>query len=384
VLDLLYCVNATDPGCSGLGIGLTLLRRLVTGISGEADPDGLGVVARGGKVWGSPWGGPCGAPVDQWVTAIKNWTQSEIAQGVPILGISGQNEPDNGGGSIGCYIDPNTYASHLAAMGPVLHAINVKVMGAETISPGAFFQPGYYRDTIEGNSAANAATDIFTSHQYYPWTASYANDGTRPLWETEVCCQVSTTFDPSISDALNNTATEMYDAIVTVGANAWHQWWLIYSSTSPADGNPGLLGSSGQHNGFWDSPVLTKRYFATGNWSRYVRPGWVRIGVSGSRSGFYGVTAFKDPASGNFAIVAINNSGSDISNVTFGVSGSNICGSVTPYVTSGTPIGPLGMDGNLSAGSASSNVPSSLPVSGGKFISTVPYGVTTFVGKAGC
>jgi glucuronoarabinoxylan endo-1,4-beta-xylanase len=94
-----------------------------------------------------------------------------------------------------------------------------------------------------------------------------------------------------------------------------------------------------------------------------------------------GVAAFKNPSDGAFAIIAINKNGSDIQNVSFGVSGANVTGSVTPYLTSGTPIGALGSDGNLSAGSASSNVPASLLVSGGVFTSTVPYGVTTFVGQ---
>jgi glucuronoarabinoxylan endo-1,4-beta-xylanase len=152
--------------------------------------------------------------------------------------------------------------------------------------------------------------------------------------------------------------------------NAWHFWWAWYPDFS-ADGN----------NQIYVAGNITKRYFAYGNWSRYVRPGWVRIGVSGSLSGLYGVAAFKNPSTGAFAIVAINNSGSDIQNVTFGISGPNVTGSVTPYITSGTPIGVLGSDGNLSAGSASSNVPASLPVSGGVFRSTVPYGVTTFVGQ---
>jgi glucuronoarabinoxylan endo-1,4-beta-xylanase len=93
---------------------------------------------------------------------------------------------------------------------------------------------------------------------------------------------------------------------------------------------------------------------------------------AGSLSGLYGVAAFKNPSDGAFAIIAINNNGSDIQNVSFGVSGANVTGSVTPYVTSGTPIGALGSDGNLSAGSASSNVPASLLVSGGVFTSTFP------------
>jgi glucuronoarabinoxylan endo-1,4-beta-xylanase len=107
----------------------------------------------------------------------------------------------------------------------------------------------------------------------------------------------------------------------------------------------------------------------------------VRVGVTGSASGIYPV-AFKDPVSGKFAIVVLDYNGSGDSNVTFGIQNATISGNVTPYVTSGTPIGVIGTDGNLSAGSASSGVPSSLVPNAGVFTSTVPYGVTTFVGTA--
>jgi hypothetical protein len=106
------------------------------------------------------------------------------------------------------------------------------------------------------------------------------------------------------------------------------------------------------------------------------------LGDAASQSGFYGVTAFKDPTSNAFAILAINSSGATMSGVTLGISGANIVGAVTPYVTSGTPLGALGTDGNLSAGSASANIPASLAVSKGVFTSSIPYGVTTFVGMA--
>src|SRR5690349_20905051 len=54
-LDLLYCVNATDPGCAQAGIGMTLLRMGV-GIDPPNDAiNAVGVTARGGKVWATPW-----------------------------------------------------------------------------------------------------------------------------------------------------------------------------------------------------------------------------------------------------------------------------------------------------------------------------------------
>jgi glucuronoarabinoxylan endo-1,4-beta-xylanase len=174
---------------------------------------------------------------------------------------------------------------------------------------------------------------------------------------------------------VNGTANESYNALVIFDASVWNEWWLATTPNVGAALNLQII--DGDANGIYGPP---KRYLAIGNWSRYVRPGWVRIGVSGSLPGIFGVAAFKNPSTGAFAIIAINNSGSDIPNVTFAISGGRATGSVVPYVTSGTPVGAIGSDGNLSAGSQASGVPASLPVTNGMFTSTVPYGVTTFVG----
>jgi glucuronoarabinoxylan endo-1,4-beta-xylanase len=248
-------------------------------------------------------------------------------------------------------------------------------MGPETSWPGDF--ENNYAPAVVADTAANAAVDIFTTHQYGTFNAGSTADYAHPVWETEVSDYMGS-FDPSIANAVNEISTWIFDAVATYGVTAWHYWWLIMPSFNNQDNEAIIGGAAGDTV---SAPTMTKRYFAYGNWSRYIRPGWVQIGVSGSMSGLNGVAAFKDPTSGAFAIVAINGSGADIQGVTFGLSGASIQGAVTPYVTSGTSIGALGTDGNLSTGSASSNVPTSLAVSGGVFTSTVPYGVTTFVGK---
>jgi glucuronoarabinoxylan endo-1,4-beta-xylanase len=366
VLDEMYCVNATDPGCAQAGIGLTLLRQGVDpGLSVQANA--LGVIARGGKVWATPWSVD---PSDYGSSAqaITNWVSAQIAAGIPIYTVSTQNEPDCGcnGGVVWSTGDTAAFAG---VLGPKLHSLSPRVNLSSPEVGGVYAYPNYAA-AIEADPTANAQTDIFTFHQYSSPDVipQVPADGTRRVWEDEI--YDSSTWDPSIAMAVNGTSKFIYDAVATFGVNAWHYWWLMEGSMADF-GNAGIIATDG----------VPKHYFAIGNWSRYVRPGWVRIGVSGSLSGLYGVAAFKNPSNGAFAIIAINNSGSDIQNVTFGVSGASVTGSVTPYVTSGTPIGALGSDGNLSAGSASSNVPASLPVSGGVFTSTVPYGVTTFVGQ---
>jgi O-glycosyl hydrolase len=391
LLDALYCVNATDPGCANPGIGLTILRSVITTTGTTQSGDWLnqqGVVARGGECWGIPWnvaGCTPGTALPttsylSWAETLASWATGAADAGVAVYAISVQNEPDyNGNGD--CLYTSAQMAAFIDVFGPVLHGLSdagldVKVMGPDTSEWPDF--DGDYRPTIEADPVANAQTDIFTTHQYTTFSSGAVADGTRSMWETEM--SAFDTFDPSIANAVNEVSTWIYDAVATYGVNAWHYWWLIMPVGATNGDNEGLIGQGGSDTA--TAPTMTKRYFAMGNWSRYVRPGMVRLGVTGSFSGLYGVAAFKDPTTGSFVLVAINDSGADLPQVTFGLSGASVTGSVTPYVTSGTPLGALGTDGNLSAGSVTSSVPATLPVSGGVFTSIVPYGVTTFVGTA--
>jgi glucuronoarabinoxylan endo-1,4-beta-xylanase len=259
-------------------------------------------------------------------------------------------------------------------LAPKIHALGAKVIAAEQCCGGDYIDP------IKGDGTANGSVDIFSWHQY---SGQYSSgDTTRHGWETEMS-SFNEAFDPSLNNALNEVTHWIWNVIVNGSMHAWHYWEAVtpYNyGNPPTVNNLGLLGDG---NGSYAASDVnpTKRYYVVGNFSRFARPGWVRVNVSGSLSGIYGVTAFKNPTTGAFAIIAINDSGGDIQNISFSLSGANISGSVTPYVTSGTALDSLGTDGNLSAGSASSNVPSSISVNGNAFTSTVPYGVTTFVGQ---
>jgi glucuronoarabinoxylan endo-1,4-beta-xylanase len=102
-----------------------------------------------------------------------------------------------------------------------------------------------------------------------------------------------------------------------------------------------------------------------GNFSKFVRPGYVRIGVTGAPSSVQ-IVAFSNPSDGTVAIVALN-SGTAAQQVSFFVAGSGWPAMVTPYVTSASS--------NLAAGTVAS-------VSGARFSgSLAAQSVTTFVGK---
>jgi glucuronoarabinoxylan endo-1,4-beta-xylanase len=133
--------------------------------------------------------------------------------------------------------------------------------------------------------------------------------------------------------------------------NAWH-WWTLMTDE---DDNGGLTDMHG-------SPA--KRMYILGNWSKFVRPGWHRIGANFSAS--IQVSAFKDPESRAFAIVAINTNRFPIAQ-TVSLQGFST-DSIIPWVTSN----------NLSL---APQVP--VAVNGSKFTYRLPASsVTTFTGTA--
>jgi O-glycosyl hydrolase len=136
--------------------------------------------------------------------------------------------------------------------------------------------------------------------------------------------------------------------------SAWHYWW-VYPGTTDDNG------------ALWDksSGKPSKRLWVEGNYGRFVRPGFERVGTTGSAPSGVVLTAYKNPSDGTVVVVAINNNKNAASLSVF-VSGAAPC-SVTPWVTS-------------SADSLASKA--SLPVSDSRFtFSLGAESVTTFVGK---
>jgi O-glycosyl hydrolase len=121
-----------------------------------------------------------------------------------------------------------------------------------------------------------------------------------PLWATEISCQDSRSggfgqqFDPTMTSAMN-LANLVWQALTQANAAAFH-WWVAASSAIGADPtDPDVMHRSndaGWNDGlvYYDPNFtqnqnqqlyLSKRFWAMGNFSRYVRPGAQRHDVSG-------------------------------------------------------------------------------------------------------
>jgi glucuronoarabinoxylan endo-1,4-beta-xylanase len=346
------------------GIGLSILR---TGIGSDGSDMGAysnatKAAARGAIVWAAPWTAPGAwkdngsdtnggallpADYNAWATVLANFASTfQQKAGVPLWGLSVQNEPDYTAPYISMNYTSQQMDAFIKVLGPKLAALNPrpKLIMPEVASWGNAWD---FTSTILGDSAAAPFVDIVAAHQYGGVSAPQIT--TPAIWETEQSSFEG--FDPSIGNALM-VAQWIHDSITIGNVSAWHYWWLMGINAD----DEGLIGYS--HN-----TQITKRLYAVGNFSKFVRPGFVVVGVTGGPGGV-SMTAYKNPSTGAFVIVAINQNGSDVP-MTVTLNGLSAT-SVTPWVTSD-----------------SSNLvqQSGVTVAGGNFTATLPASsITSFVG----
>jgi glucuronoarabinoxylan endo-1,4-beta-xylanase len=141
---------------------------------------------------------------------------------------------------------------------------------------------------------------------------TYANPNVA-IWETETAI-LSGPDDTSITNALY-WAGRIHLFMTVAQVNAWHFWWMV-----PGIGN--LLDANS---------TPTKRLFAIGQFSRFVRPNYYRIAAN--NGGTVQISAYKDTNSLNYAIVAINANTTNVIQ-TFALTNFPAASIVTPWITS--------------------------------------------------
>ena len=354
------------------GIGLTLLRIGIDGTSGSprimgdaAFVDGPAIVKYGGKVWAAPWSPPASFKdnnninngghllanqYEAWASVLAAFPAYYKQQsGVDLYALSPQNEPDFTASYQSCIYDKTQMNNFIKVLGPKLAALNppVHVLAAEPDVWNNLWGGDAYGTAIVNDPTVSSLVTVIATHDY----GSNVSSTTRPappaglkqrLWETEIAY----TAGASIGAGLD-TARGIYAAVTGGGANGWLYWWTQAFLDGGSATNP------------------PKRVFAMGNFSKFVRPGYVRVGVTGAPSSVQ-IAAFLNPSDGTLAMIALN-SGTSAQQVSIFVAGSGWPAMVTPYVTSASS--------NLAAGAAAS-------VTGARFSgSLAAQSVTTFVGR---
>ena len=325
------------------GIGLSLLRIGIstTGANLANWSDATKAQARGAAVWAAPWSPPAGdkdngtttngghlvaADYGTWAATLAGFAATATSNGVTLYGVSAQNEPDFVASYDSCIFSGAQMASFVDVLGPALHALTppIKLIAAEPdLWSDLWGGSNNYGNAILNDSMAKTQVDVLATHQYGNGavTAPPANVP-QHIWETEASGVMGSTQAGPSSDIANGIAVAgwIYDAIATGGASAWHYWWLISLNAD----NEGLLLEGGG---------TTKRLYTMGNFSKFVRPGYVRSTVSGTPPAGVRVLGFQNPGDGTTVLVAIN-SNTAATNASFFVGGTEWPSAVTPWLTS--------------------------------------------------
>jgi glucuronoarabinoxylan endo-1,4-beta-xylanase len=354
------------------GAGLTLHRIRIGGGTTSETKIAQKAVSYGVKVWATPWevngadtsgpncpnNGTCASPPKltnpgDWATRLVSFVTTMKNAGVPIYAISAENEPDSKGLNATTWYTAEELATWIGSnMGPALANTGTKIMAPETQNWYGF--PSYF-SAIQKNSAAWGYVSIFASHEYGLGPSKPEPTITaagKEYWETEVDTG-STSDDPTADNMPSalHLATSIHNDLTKANLNAWHYWWLW------AGGSSGLYDTN--------TNVWTKRFWVMGNFSRFVRPGYMRVSTSGTAPSGVSVSAYTNQADGTIVVVAINTNAS-ATPVSLFVSGAAPC-TVTPWVTSATD-------------SLASKSP--LTLTGARFSATLgAKSVTSFVGK---
>ncbi|KAA8783604.1 glucuronoarabinoxylan endo-1,4-beta-xylanase [Paenibacillus sp. 4624] len=261
--------------------------------------------------------------------------------GVNLYAISVQNEPD--------YAHDWTWWSPeemLRFMKENAGSINNRV-----IAPESFSYVKNMSDPILNDPQALANMDILGAHTYgtqysdFPYPLFEQKGAGKELWMTEVYYPNSETNSADRWPEALGVAEHMYNAMVE-GNFQTYVWWYIRRNYGPIK----------------EDGTISKRGYSMAHYSKFVRPGDVRVDATKNPANGVYVSAYKG-ANNKIVIVAINKNTSSV-NQRFTVQ-NGTASAVSSWVTDSTR--------NLAAGSA-------LQMSGNGFSADLPaQSVTTFV-----
>jgi glucuronoarabinoxylan endo-1,4-beta-xylanase len=304
----------------------------------------------GAIVFASPWNPPSsmksgGKLITSQYGAYADYLNQFVSymsqNGVSIYGVSIQNEPD--------------YATDWTAWTAtdILNFMknNASVITTKVIAPESFQFVKSMSDPILNDSTALANLDILGAHLYgtslsnYPYPLFQQKGAGKELWMTEHYTD-STTDANSWPNALG-VAYEIHNSMVEAQFNAY-VWWYIRRSY-------GFIDENG---------AATKRGYCIAQFSKFIRPGYVRVDATKNPTSNVYVSAYKNDQ--NVVIVAVNN-GTSASSLNLTINGATV-GSLTKYTTSGSKS--VSNDGTVNG-------------SGSYTLSLDGSSATTFVGSLG-
>ena len=292
-------------------LGLTILRIYVSDNSNDwyrAVPTAKRAQALGAKVFATPWNPPASMRTngqgniqtgkyqlrkDKWADYAKhlnNYVKYMEGQGINLYSVSIQNEPD--------YAAEWTYwsASDLASFAAQYGKTVTNGTKAKLMSPESFQYRKDIYNAILNNSTAKNNIGVWGTHFYgtpRSWMdfPALENSG-KPIWMTEVYVPNSDSNSANRWPEALQVSENIHNGLV-VGNLSAYVWWYIRRGYSPMT----------------EDGKLSKRGYCMAQYSKFVRPGDVRVDVTEQPASNVYVSAYKNNKN-QVTIVAVNNSDS--------------------------------------------------------------------------
>jgi O-glycosyl hydrolase len=226
---------------------------------------------------------------------------------IPVQWLSPINEPQRDWSITnqqeGCHYTPEEAALLILTLKDYIHELNVdvKILAPES---GRWAGSQDFWDAFQSNGRLDL--DVFAVHSYSSTIDDKSNFaqyalGHQPnlrIWMTE-WTEMQSGRDSGMDSAITLSQT-IHDDLTNGGVTAW-QYWIAVSKYDYRDGliyvNPGN-----------QIPVETKRLWAFGNFSRFIRPGSQRISSSVNQPKL-AVSAYLAPDNNSMIIIVINPEG---------------------------------------------------------------------------
>jgi glucuronoarabinoxylan endo-1,4-beta-xylanase len=300
--NMSFYSNATKAAARGAKI-------IATGVTALAAQKDNGSLVNGGHLFAASY-----SAFASTLAAFQGLLQSNASVNLYALEI--ESEPDFAQVTARSMLYTTAeMTAFVKVIGPLVAALTPRPLLVMPSCAGWDNVAAYAADTL-GDATAAPYIDRIGTHQYSGTPAIIA--GGKPLWHTEM--SYFNTFDATMTQALI-MAGDIHKALTAGNVATWIWWWLINNSNAD---NEGLIG-----NGTGGNTTVTKRLYVLGNWSKFIRPGYVRVSTTGTVTGV-SVTAF---LSGKTCVVVAVNTGGSVS-LTFGLPGN--LSTMIPYLTDAT------------------------------------------------
>ena len=287
--------------------------------------------------------------------------------GLPLTAVDFVNEPEIGPGYASMLMTPAQAADFVPYLGRALQSAGLKTTVACCDAEGWANSPGFdgaqaYTQAVLSNPQSARYIGLITSHGYTS-APTFPLTNERPVWETEWATFEK--WDPAWNDGTDASglswADRIYTALTAANVDAFLYWWGTTTYKENGD-NEGLVILGTPTDPTAGTYQASGRLWAFAAFSRFVRPGSVRLAATSSDPNLDAV-AFRNGQQ-TVLVLVNNNTSNEQVQVSLPREGPSLLAtSAEPYLTDATDNGTAEPALPVTNGSFSANVPAGAVVS---------------------